>query len=47
MLRFARGGNVRMITADNVDELKKIQRFFTEARVVLRIAVEDSKSVCS
>ena len=46
MLRFARGSNVRLMTADNVDELHKIQRFFPEARVVLRIAVDDSKSVC-
>ena len=46
MLRFARDSKVRLMTADNVDELHKIHRFFPEARVVIRIAVDDSKSVC-
>ena len=34
------------MTADNVEELHKIRDIFPEARVVLRIAVDDSKSVC-
>jgi len=46
MLRFARASNVRLMTADNVDELQKIRQCFPEARVVIRIAVDDSKSVC-
>ena len=46
MLRFARASNVRLMTADNVEELQKICKCFPEARVVLRIAVDDSKSVC-
>ena len=46
MLRFARSHNVRLMTADNVDELRKIRESFPEARVVIRIAVDDSKSVC-
>ena len=46
MLRYARDVNVRKMTADNVEELHKIHDVFPEARVVLRIAVDDSKSVC-
>ena len=45
MLRYARQVGVRMLTADNVEELYKIRDIFPEARVVLRIAVDDSKSV--
>lgn len=46
MLRYARQVGVRMMTADNVEELYKIRDIFPEARIVLRIAVDDSKSVC-
>lgn len=46
MLRYARKVGVRRMTADNVEELYKIRDLFPEARVVLRIAVDDSKSVC-
>jgi len=46
MLRFARNVGVHRMTADNVDELDKIARIFPEAHVVLRIAVDDSKSLC-
>jgi ornithine decarboxylase len=46
MLRYARKVGVRKMTADNVEELYKIRDLFPEARVVLRIAVDDSKSVC-
>jgi len=34
------------MTADNVEELHKIRDIFQEAHIVLRIAVDDSKSVC-
>jgi len=46
MLRFARANEVRLMTADNVEELRKIQKLFPEARIIIRIAVDDSKSVC-
>ena len=46
MLQFAGKQGVRRITADNVEELKKIRGIFPEAEVVLRIAVDDSKSLC-
>jgi len=46
MLHFSRQVGVRKMTADNIEELHKIHDIFPEARVVLRIAVDDSKSVC-
>ncbi|EKX36633.1 hypothetical protein GUITHDRAFT_78760 [Guillardia theta CCMP2712] len=46
MLRYARSVGVKKMTADNVEELHKIANCFPEAKVVLRIAVDDSKSVC-
>mmetsp|Transcript_30438 Transcript_30438/g.71104 ORF Transcript_30438/g.71104 Transcript_30438/m.71104 type:complete len:545 (+) Transcript_30438:41-1675(+) len=46
MLRFARDSSVRLMTVDNAAELSKIASSFPEARCVLRIAVDDSKSVC-
>eukprot|EP00286_Rhodomonas_abbreviata_P016086 CAMPEP_0181322620 /NCGR_PEP_ID=MMETSP1101-20121128/19326_1 /TAXON_ID=46948 /ORGANISM="Rhodomonas abbreviata, Strain Caron Lab Isolate" /LENGTH=527 /DNA_ID=CAMNT_0023430547 /DNA_START=177 /DNA_END=1760 /DNA_ORIENTATION=- len=46
MLRYARSRDVKLMTADNVEELHKISNTFPEARVVIRIAVDDSKSVC-
>lgn len=46
MLRYSRTHGVRMMTADNVEELHKISTVFPEARVIIRIAVDDSKSVC-
>ena len=46
MLRYARSVGVTKMTADNVEELYKIKQIHPEAEVVLRIAVDDSKSVC-
>jgi ornithine decarboxylase len=46
MLRYANQAGVRKMTADNVEELHKIRDLFPDALVVLRIAVDDSKSVC-
>jgi diaminopimelate decarboxylase len=45
-LRYAREAEVRLMTADNVEERRKIRDIFPEAHIVLRIAVGDSKSVC-
>ncbi|EGG18477.1 group IV decarboxylase [Cavenderia fasciculata] len=44
-LKFARLHNVKMMTFDNVSELEKIEKFFPEAELVLRIAPDDSKSL--
>jgi len=46
MLKFARSKGVRLMTADNKAEFEKIADVFPEARIVLRIAVDDSKSIC-
>lgn len=46
MLKFAKSAKVHLMTADNRAELHKISQVFPEAHVVLRIAVDDSKSVC-
>lgn len=46
MLHFAKQAGVRKMTADNVEELHKIQQVFPAARVLIRIAVDDSQSVC-
>jgi ornithine decarboxylase len=46
MLKYVREQNVPLMTADNHPELNKIAKLYPEARVVLRIAVDDSKSVC-
>ena len=46
MLRYARSVGVKKMTADNIEELQKNNSVFPEAHVVLRIAVDDSNSVC-
>lgn len=45
-LRFARTSNVNLMTFDNADELAKIQKHHPEAKLVLRILTDDSRSVC-
>eukprot|EP01132_Coremiostelium_polycephalum_P010254 gene10254-12578_t len=43
-LKYARANNVKMMTFDNVSELEKIEKYFPEAELVLRIATDDSKA---
>jgi len=43
---YAREQMVDLMTFDSVDELIKIKQLHTEARVVLRIATDDSQAVC-
>jgi ornithine decarboxylase len=45
-LKFAFENNVDLMTFDNEDELIKIKEFYPNARLVIRIHVDDSKSVC-
>lgn len=45
-LQFAEQHGVRMMTADCPEELDKIKRYCPSARVLLRIAVDDSHSIC-
>eukprot|EP00960_Hanusia_phi_P045099 757022-Hanusia_phi.AAC.2 len=46
MVAFAQRSGVKKMTADNIEELYKISEIFPDAEVVIRIAVDDSKSVC-
>ncbi|EKX43957.1 hypothetical protein GUITHDRAFT_157983 [Guillardia theta CCMP2712] len=46
MISFAKRSGVKKMTADNIEELYKIADIFPDAEIVIRIAVDDSKSVC-
>lgn len=45
-IRFAAHHRVKQMTFDNADELYKIQRFFPDAELFLRILTDDSSSLC-
>jgi len=45
-LKYAHEKGVLKMTFDNADELHKIARVYPSAQLVLRIAVDDSQSVC-
>jgi ornithine decarboxylase len=45
-IRFAEKVGVRMMTFDNVEEMRKIKKFHPEARLVMRILGDDSSSLC-
>ena len=45
-IRFAADHRVKQMTFDNADELYKIQRFFPDAELFLRILTDDSSSLC-
>lgn len=45
-LLFAREHGVALMTADSQSELAKIQKHHPQAKVIIRIAVDDSKSLC-
>jgi ornithine decarboxylase len=38
--------DVKMMTLDCVEELHKIHKYFPDAEIIIRLAVDDSKSVC-
>jgi len=44
-LRYAREHGVTLMTFDNVSELEKIEKFFPEAQLVIRIAPDDSHAL--
>lgn len=44
-LKYAREQGVNLMTFDNVSELEKIEKYFPEARLVMRIAPDDSHSL--
>ena len=45
-IRYAAKSDVRQMTFDNTDELRKIQQCFPAAELFLRISTDDSSSVC-
>lgn len=45
-LRYVAKQNVRQMTFDNADELRKIAKLFPEAELFLRILTDDSSSLC-
>ena len=46
MIKYARGAGVKLMTADHADELVKIKECSPDASVLIRIAVDDSRSAC-
>jgi ornithine decarboxylase len=46
MIRAAAEAGVEMLTFDNADELYKVKRAYPNAKLVLRILTDDSKSLC-
>lgn len=45
-IRYARDHGVHLMTFDNADELAKVKAINPQAKMVLRILTDDSKSVC-
>jgi len=45
-IKYAEYSEVNMMTFDNEDELLKINEHFPEAKLVLRVLTDDSRSVC-
>lgn len=45
-LKFAHDAGVKMMTFDNADELRKIHRLCPDAKLIIRVLTDDSKSVC-
>ncbi|KAK6529725.1 hypothetical protein TWF281_008887 [Arthrobotrys megalospora] len=45
-IRYAASEGVEHMTFDNAEELYKCKRFFPSARLLLRIATDDSKALC-
>ncbi len=45
-IEHARAAGVRLMTFDNASELVKIAQLYPDAELILRIEVDDSKSVC-
>ena len=45
-VKYAAANNVAMMTFDNEQELHKVKTFYPDAQLVIRIRVDDSKSLC-
>jgi ornithine decarboxylase len=45
-LCFARENGIDFMTFDSIEELEKIKKHYPTAKIVIRIMVDDSKSLC-
>ncbi|KAF0983914.1 hypothetical protein FDP41_007829 [Naegleria fowleri] len=45
-VKYASTSGVQLTTADNVDELYKLKKYWPDAQIVIRIKTDDSHSVC-
>ena len=45
-IKYANDNNVKLFTFDCVEELYKIREYCNDSKVILRLAVDDSKSLC-
>jgi ornithine decarboxylase len=45
-IQYARKNNVQMVTVDNEEELRKLAKHWPEAKILVRIITDDSKSIC-
>jgi ornithine decarboxylase len=45
-LMYARDNDIAMMTFDSIEELEKIHNIYPEARILLRISVDDTNSLC-
>jgi len=45
-IRFAAEKGIEMMTFDNVDELIKVKKYHPNAKMVLRVLIDDSQSLC-
>jgi len=45
-IKYSAANNVKLMTFDNEMELRKVKQFYPDAELVLRIRVDDSKSLC-
>jgi ornithine decarboxylase len=45
-LKYADKNGINLMTCDSVEELSKIDKYCSQADVVMRIAVDDSNSIC-
>ncbi|ORX52269.1 ornithine decarboxylase [Piromyces finnis] len=45
-IRFASEKGIEMMTFDNVDELYKVKKYHKSAKMVLRVLIDDSNSLC-
>lgn len=45
-IKYARSNDIDLIVIDDIDELSKLKLFHPQAKILIRIQVDDSKSLC-